>query len=85
VRHPADRELEEEAVVPEQLVLEEDLLDHLLGRPDEVRTAQHRGGVVVETLQRWPPALAADLVHRRGDVGERFVERALRRLGDVAV
>ena len=47
VRHPADRELHEEAVVPEDLVLEEDLLDDLLGRPDEVRAAERRRRVVV--------------------------------------
>ena len=47
VRHRADAELDEEAVVAEDLVLEEDLLDDLLRAADEVRAAQRRGGVVV--------------------------------------
>ena len=47
MRRPTDPELHEEAVVPEDLVLEEDLLDDLLGRPDEVRAAQRRRSVVV--------------------------------------
>ena len=44
---PPTRELHEEAVVAEELVLVEDLLDDLLGRPDEVRSARRRGRVVV--------------------------------------
>ena len=39
VRQRADAELHEEAAVPEDLVLEEDLLDHLLRAADEVRAA----------------------------------------------
>jgi tellurite resistance protein TerC len=39
VRHRADGELEQEAVVSEELVLEEDLLGHLGRAPDEVRSA----------------------------------------------
>ena len=64
VRDAADRELHEEAVVPEDLVLEEDLLDDLLGGADEVRPAQRGRGVVVRTRHRRPAALAADAVHR---------------------
>ena len=43
VRQRADAELHEEAVVAEELVLEEDLLDDLLRAADEVRAAQRRG------------------------------------------
>ncbi len=40
VRHGADAELHEEALVLEDLVLEQDLLDHLLGVADEVGAAE---------------------------------------------
>ncbi len=33
--------------MPEELVLEEDVLGDLLGAPDEVRAAERRGGLVV--------------------------------------
>ena len=75
---PPIAELDEEAVVAEELVLEEDLLDDLLGRADEVRAAKRCRGVVVGTRHRRPAALVADPVHRRGDVRERLVERLLR-------
>ena len=69
----------------EDLVLEEDLLDHLLRAPDEVRAAFRRGGVVVLAQHRRPAALAADPVHHRRHRRERLVQRLLRGLGDVAV
>ena len=68
----------------QDLVLEEDLLDHLLRAADEVRAAQRRGCVVVGARPRRPAALPADRVHRRR-VRERLVERLLRRVRDVAV
>jgi hypothetical protein len=40
VRKRADRELDQEPIVLEDLVLEEDLLDDLLRAADEVRAAQ---------------------------------------------
>src|SRR3954454_18800743 len=45
VRHRAHAELHEEAVVPEGLVLEENLLDHLLRAADEVRAVEAGAGV----------------------------------------
>ena len=54
VRQRADRELDEEAVVAEELVLEEDLLDHLLRAADEVRAAQRGRRVVVGAASSAP-------------------------------
>ena len=47
VRRPTDPELDEEPIVFEDLVLEEDLLYDLPGRPDEVGATQRRRRVVV--------------------------------------
>ncbi len=69
----------------EDLVLEQDLLDHLLRAAHEVRAVQRRPGLVLLARQRRPPALSPDRVHHLRDVGERLVERLLRSLRDVAV
>ena len=66
VRHRPHAELQQAAVVAEDLVLEEDLLDHLLRAADEVRAAERRGRVVVRARHRRPATLAADAVHLRG-------------------
>ena len=67
VRHRADAQLEQEAVVPEELVLEEDLLDHLVRAADEVRAAQGRG-------RRRSPAAASAASRARGRSGSSSLE-----------
>ncbi len=47
----ADAELEQEALVTEDLVLVEDLLHNLAGIADEVGAAQGAGGLVVLAAQ----------------------------------
>ena len=74
VRERADAELDQEAVVAEDLVLEEDLLGDLLRAADEVRAAQRAGGV--ELLARSSAASRA-----RGRCGPS--SSAMRRVGDV--
>jgi hypothetical protein len=54
VRHRADAELNEKAVVVEELVLEEDLLDDLLRGADEVRAAPNSGN---DSMNEPPPAM----------------------------
>ena len=70
----------------EDLVLEEDLLGHLLRAADEVRAAQGRAPASnCGAGHRRPAALAADPVHHRREGGEGVVGGGLRRLGDEAV
>ncbi len=85
VRQRADAELDQEALVAEDLVLEEDLLDHLLGTADEARAVEVERRVELRARHRRPPALAPDLVHDRLERGERLVGGRLRRVGDEAV
>jgi hypothetical protein len=59
VRDPADRELHEETVVPEDFVLEEDLLHHLLGRSDEVRFPAANLGMEFLAVLAPDPALSS--------------------------
>src|SRR3954464_10991655 len=73
VRQRADAELDEEPLVPEDLVLEEDLLHDLLGVADEVRAAQGARGLELVAAHRRPAALAADPVHGGLEGGERLV------------
>jgi hypothetical protein len=54
VRHGADAELHQEAVVAEELVLEEDLLRHLLRAADEARAAQRPRGLEGGAGERRP-------------------------------
>ena len=82
---PPIGELEHEPVVAEDLVLEEDLLDDVVRRSDEVRAPERRRRVVVGATHGWPAPLLADPVHRGRDVRERLVERLLPRLREVAV
>src|SRR3954452_16397996 len=60
VRQRAEAGLEEEAVVPEDLVLEEDLLDDLVDASDEKVSAARPPGVVIVARHRREAALAAN-------------------------
>jgi len=62
VRDRADAQLEQEALVAEELVLEEDLLDDVIRAADEARAPQRARGVERFPRQRRPTALAADPV-----------------------
>src|SRR5690606_8487186 len=64
VGHGTHGELQEEAVVAEQLVLEEDLVDDLGRAADEVRSAQPPLGVELRARGGRPATLAADPAHR---------------------
>ena len=85
VRERADADLRQEAVVAEELVLEEDLLGNLLGASDGERAARRAELVELGPTDRRPAALAADGVHHRGVGGEELVGGSLGRLGDVRV
>ena len=85
MRHGTDAELDQKAVVPEDLVLEEDLLDHLLRAADERGAVQGPRSVEVRPLHRAPAAFAADPVHHLLHARERDVGGLLRRLRDEAV
>jgi hypothetical protein len=65
VRDRADAHLREEALVAEELVLEEDLLRDLLRAADDERAARAAEGVELRGRHRRPPALAPDPVHHR--------------------
>ena len=69
----------------EHVVLEQDLVDHVLGRADEVRTVKGGARRVLVQGHRRPAAFLADRVHHRGHVGERFLDRLLGGFRDVAV
>src|SRR4051812_43456738 len=80
-----DAELDQEAVVLEDLVLEEDLLDQLLRAADERCAVERARGLEVLALQRPPAALPTDPVHHQLLSGKRDVCRLLRGLCDEAV
>ena len=86
VRQRADAHLQQEAVVAEDLVLEEDLLDHLLGLPTRVRAAQLRSrrrtarGVIGGQPRSRPMRFIIAAVG-----GKNSSAACLRRLGDEAV
>src|SRR3954447_11990212 len=63
VGHCANRDLQQEPLVAEDLVLEEDLVDHVLRAADEVCAAPRARRVEVLSCHRPPAAFAADLVH----------------------
>ena len=71
--------------MPEDLVLEEDLLGDLLRAADEVRAAQIAAGLELLAGHRRPAALAADAVHHRLQAREGDVGGGLRGVGDEAV
>ena len=63
VRHRADAELKQKALVAEDLVLKEDLLDYVLRAADEVRSPERRRSIevlpcVVIAAQRSRPILS---------------------------
>src|SRR4051794_1783714 len=60
VRHRADRDLQQEPLMPEDLMLEEDLVDHVLRAADEVRAAARARRIEVLSRHRPPAAFAAD-------------------------
>ncbi len=60
-----DAHLPDVARVAEQLVLEQDLLGHLLGRPGGQRPARRAQRLVLGLAGGRPAALASDLVHHR--------------------
>src|SRR5918997_1066255 len=81
----ADADLGHKALVAEELVLEEDLLDDLLGAPNEELAARRPPRLELGAAHRRPAALAADPVHHLGVGWEVLVARPLRRLGHVGV
>src|SRR5215217_7117375 len=76
MREGPDAHLHEEAVVPEDLVMEEDLLDDLLRAADEVGAPQRARRVELLARHRRPAALPADAVHHRGEGGVGLVAAA---------
>src|SRR5690242_705921 len=62
VRHRADADLREQALVTEDLVLEEDLLDDLLRAADRERAARPPHLIELAPGQRSPATPAADPV-----------------------
>src|SRR5436190_16485768 len=85
MRQRTDRELDQEPLVPEDLVLEEDLVDDLLRAADDVRAAQIASGLEVLARKRRPAALSPDSVHHLRERRERLVRRLLGGLRDEAV
>jgi hypothetical protein len=77
MRQGADAELDEEALVAEDLVLEEDLLDHLLRAADKGRAAECPRRLELGPSGRRLAALAPDAGHRFGKRRERLVSRLL--------
>ena len=67
------------------LVLEQDLLDHLVRVADEVGAAQRPRRLVALAGHRRPATLPADLVHRRRERPERLLDRLSGRVRDEAV
>ena len=81
----ADAQLQQQALVPEDFMLKEDLLDYLVGRAHEVSAAQ--GARRLELLARdgRPAAFAADLVHHDSKGREIVVGSLLRVVADEPV
>ncbi len=69
----------------EDLVLEEDFLDHLVRAADEARTTERGRSIELGARSRRPAALAPDARHRLGERREGFVRRLLLGVGDVAM
>ena len=61
----------------EDLVLEEDLLDHLLWTADEVGAAQGACRLELLPAHRRPAALASDLGHHRVELRPGGIRRCL--------
>src|SRR4051794_7910182 len=80
MRQRADARLHQEPVVAEELVLEEDLLDHLLRAADDERTPPRAERVEVLALHGRPASLAADCRHHL-----RVAGKELTGIADVAV
>ena len=85
VRKRADGDLAQEPLVPEDLVLEEDLLDHLLWAAGEERSARSAERVELRSADRSPTSLTADRVHHRRVRGEELIRCPLGAVGDVRV
>src|ERR1700682_1309920 len=80
-----DAELEQGALMTEDTVLEEDLLDDLSRAANEVGAAQVTAGLEALAGQRRPVALPSDAVHGRLVWREGQVGGPLRGVGDEAV
>src|SRR5688572_27169196 len=74
-------QIDEISRVPEDFVLEEDLLRHRLRIADEERAAWTSQQVVLRTRRRCPAALEPDLAHRRLVTRPVFLCRSCRALG----
>lgn len=85
VGHGAEAELEEEAVVVEELVLVEDFFDDLVGGADEVGTLEGDGLFHLGAGDGGPATFLADVVHHGLEVGDGFVLGLLVGSGEVAV
>ena len=85
MRQRPDGDLQEKPVVTEDLVLEQDLLDHVLRAADKIRAPARARRVEVLPCHRPPAALLPDLVHHLRERGECVVRGLLGRLCDVAV
>ena len=85
VRQGADAHLRQVALVAEDFVLEQDLVDHFLraAHPSAPRARAH--GLELRRGRWGPAAFLADLGHHRGVGRKELVRRLLRRFGYVAV
>ena len=80
-----DRELGEKPLVPEDLVLVEDLLDHLPRAADRERAAQRPRGLELLWRHRGPAPFAPEARHHLGIPRVEGADRILRALGDERV
>src|SRR5688572_4396627 len=83
MRHWPNAELNQKSLIGEELMLGENLVDHLLGTPDEHSAATGAIGLEPSPGQRRPPSLPPDSRHHLGVRGIGFVGRLLRILRDV--
>src|SRR5829696_5576463 len=84
-RHRAHTDLCHEAPVAEDIVLEGNLLRHLLRASGEERAARPAPRLELPARHSRPAALSADAVHHRGVGWEVLVARTLGHLGHVGV
>src|SRR6266511_2849675 len=85
VRERTHADLPEEPLVAEDLVLAEDLVDHLLRAAHQERAGGRAQDVELGSADPGPSSLRADPVHHRRVRGEELVGGPLRRLRDVRV
>ncbi|MCB8988531.1 MAG: hypothetical protein H6661_12375, partial [Ardenticatenaceae bacterium] len=63
VGHRADAQLQQESLVLKQLVLEQNLFNHLVGTANEIGTSQQARSVELLARERRPAALPANFIH----------------------